>query len=357
VLNVRKSRKSGMLPGSLVYIGDEQAQNTKITMCGYDEKDIVITDIHTAEEAITKKDQFSVLWLDIAGLSAAKIISQIASGYGVHPLTVEDILNTEQLPKLDIFDHYVFVILRVYFYDEKINALKSDQIGIILGNNFIITVQERNSLLFDGIKERLKNQQSVIRKKNADYLIHALLDASVDSYYQVLESIGDMIDEVEQRVMANPTPATVKQIHALKRSIIFLRKSVWPLRETINGLYHRISPLIQDTTLLYLKDVYDHTVQVIDTVETYRDLLSGMMDVYISSINNKINEIMKVLTIFSTIFIPLTFISSLYGMNFNTTMGLNMPELNWRYGYVFILAIMLCVVVVMLLYFKRKKWL
>jgi magnesium transporter len=356
--NVKKSKKNGMQPGSLVYVGDEQAQYTKINMYSYNEQNVSIIDINTAQEAIAKKDPLSVSWLDIVGLNDTKIISQIGTIYGVHPLTIEDILNTEQLPKFDVFESYIFIIIRIYFYDDKINRLKSDQISIILGNNFVITFQEKPSIIFDHIKERLKHTHGTMHKKGADYLMHALLDASVDTYYQVLESIGDAIEEIEEKVIVSHASEMVKKIHGLKKNIIFLRKSVWPLREIISGLYHKVSPLIQDDTLLYLKDVYDHTIQVIDTVETYRDLLSGIMEIYISSTNNRLNEVMKVLTVFATIFIPLTFISSLYGMNFNTAISkFNMPELNWRYGYVSVLAIMLGVVITMLRFFRRKRWL
>lgn len=355
--NNRKSRRSGMQPGSLIYVGDEQAQHTKISMVGYDETNINATAITTAQEAIKEKDKSSILWLDITGLKDVDIISQVTNAYGLHPLITEDLLNTEQLPKLDIFENHIFVIIRVYFYDSKNNKLKYDQISLILGKNFVITIQERESTVFDAVKERLKNPQNLIRKKGADYLFHALLDVGIDTYYQVLESMGDVIEEIEEKIIVNARPDTMKRIHTLKRSIIFLRKSVWPLREIINGLHHKASPLIQDGTQPYLKDIYDHTIQVIDTVETYRDLLSGMMEIYISSINTKLNEVMKVLTVFATIFIPLTFISSLYGMNFDTTVSpFNMPELNWRYGYVGVLGVMLGVVIAMLMFFRRRKW-
>jgi magnesium transporter len=356
--NIKKSEKNGMLPGSLIYVGDEQAKETQISLIGYDEQNVTTMDIKTVDEAIAQKDQFSVLWMSINGLKDVKFISQVSSIYGLHPLTIEDILNTEQLPKFDVFDNYIFIIVRIYSYDHKINRLQSEQISLILGHNFVITFQEKPSSVFDYIKDRLKNSQCLMRRKEADYLLHALLDISVDTYYQVLESIGDAIEDLEEKTVTNTTPEIVKQIHVVRRSVIFLRKSVWPLREVISGLHHRVSPLIQDSTLLYLKDVYDHTVQVIDTVETYRDLLSGIMDIYISTINSRLNEVMKVLTVFSTIFIPLTFISSLYGMNFNTTISrFNMPELHWRYGYIMVLVVMFCVAITMLLFFRRRKWL
>lgn len=354
----KKSKKNGSLPDNSVYIGEEQVQRTTITEITYDEQSVKISDIINIQDIIQQKDKFSITWIDISGLSDTNMISQIGKIYGLHPLTIEDILNTEQRPKLDVFDSYIFIILRIHFYDNKTNILNYNQINLILGHNFVITIQERLSPVFNSIKDSLQNPQNLIHKKGPDYLVHALLDVSVDTYYQILEAIGDVIEKVEEKVITNPSTEVVKQIHSLKRNMIFLRKSVWPLREIISGLHHKVSSLIQESTLLYLKDVYDHIVQVIDTVETYRDLLSGIMDIYISSINNKLNEVMKVLTVFATIFIPLTFVSSLYGMNFNTEVSpFNMPELHWRYGYFFVLSIMLAIVIAMLAFFKRRKWL
>lgn len=355
--SIKKSKKSGLQPGSLIYVGDEQAQHTKITLIYYNEQKITLINDANLQNVTAQKNKDFITWINISGLNDVNIISQIGKFYGLHPLIIEDILNTEQRPKLDVFENYLFIILRIHSYDEKTNTLNSDQISLILGHDFVITIQEKPSTVFNPIKDRLQNPQSLIRKKASDYLAHALLDASVDTYYQILETLGDVIEKVEEQTIANPTTEIVKQIHALKRNMIFLRKSVWPLREIISGLYHKVSSLIKDSTMLYLKDVYDHTVQVIDTVETYRDLLSGMMDIYVSSVNNKLNEVMKVLTIFATIFIPLTFVCSLYGMNFDTTASaFNMPELHWRYGYIFVLSIMLAMVIAMLAFFKRKKW-
>jgi magnesium transporter len=234
--------------------------------------------------------------------------------------------------------------------------INSEQISFILGKNLVITIREDSNDIFGAIKTRLQAPQNFIRKKGADYLVHALIDVIVDGYFNIVEVMGDKIEALEEKVTATPDPKIVKEIHAAKREMIYLRKSIWPLREVISGLQHHTDGLIENETVVYLKDVYDHTIQIIDTVETYRDFLAGMLEVYLSSISNRLNEVMKVLTVFAAIFIPLTFVTSLFGMNFDRSSPYNMPELGWRYGYIYALCLMLIVVVIMLIFFKRKKW-
>lgn len=354
---IKKSAKTGMSPGSLVYVGDEQEEETFISIVNYDDEVVSVTEPADIDDCLTCKDQLNVTWVDICGLKNTKTIAEIGKIYNIHPLTIEDILNTEQRPKIDVFDGYASLIMRVYFYDEKIKKLKSHQISLILGKNFVMSFRVAPSFVFDTVKTHLQNAHNLMRKRGPDHLAHALMDVVVDSYYKVIESIGDVMEQIEAKLVLNPAPEVLREINGLKREVIFLRKVAWPLREVIGGMYHKITPLVQDAEGLYFKDIYDHIVQVIDTIETYRDLLSGMTDIYISSINNRLNEVMKVLTIFATIFIPLTFITSLYGMNFSTAASpYNMPELDWRYGYFFALAIMVAVVITMLLFFRRKKW-
>ena len=226
-----------------------------------------------------------------------------------------------------------------------------------MGENFVITFQERPGDVFESIRARLHNAHSKIRRFGADYLAHALIDVTVDSYFSIIETIGDLVSEIEENIVSDPGKGNMQKIHMLKREIIFLRKSVWPIREIVSGLQRKTTPLIKEETLIYLKDVYDHTIQVIDTIETYRDILGGMLDLYISSVSNRMNEIMKVLTIFASIFIPLTFITGLYGMNFNPEISpFNMPELDWHFGYFFALGLMGLIALIMLIYFKRKNW-
>jgi magnesium transporter len=228
---------------------------------------------------------------------------------------------------------------------------------VIFGKDFVITIQEKDTPVFKSIIERLQNQQSLFRAKSADHLAYAVLDVTVDSYFRIIEELGEQVETLEERLIQKPESTLINDINGLKREVIYLRRAVWPLREIVNKLQLKISNLIHDETLPYLRDVYDHVIQVIDDVEIYRDLLAGMLDLYMSSISNRMNEVMKVLTVFASIFIPLTFFTGLYGMNFNPTVShFNMPELDWKYGYFYALGLMLSVVIVMLIYFKRKKW-
>jgi magnesium transporter len=265
---------------------------------------------------------------------------------------LEDILNTDQRPKMEDFGSYIYIVLKMFYPAEPGTEFNTEQVSLILGPNYLISFQESEEDVFEAIRERIRNGKGRLRKLGADYLAHAVLDTIVDHYFVVLEKLGEREEDLEEVLTKNPTTRTLQAIHQLKREMIFLRKSVWPLREVISGLERAESPLIQASTGIYLRDIYDHTIQVIDNVETFRDMLSGMIDIYLSSISNRMNEIMKVLTIIATIFIPLTFIVGLYGMNFKY-----MPELEWPWGYPAVLLLMAAVSGFMLLYFKRKKWL
>jgi magnesium transporter len=236
-------------------------------------------------------------------------------------------------------------------YDDELKEIKGEQVSLILSENFVLSFQERPGDIFDLIRERLRNAKGRIRKMGADYLAYALVDAVVDQYFVILEKVGERIEELEESLTRNTKPETMQEIHRLKREMIYLRKSIWPLRESISGLEKSESALINKATLKYLRDVYDHTIQIIDTVETFRDMLSGMHDTYLTNISNRMNEIMKVLTIIATIFIPMTFIAGIYGMNFKF-----MPELEWRWGYLAVWVVLVSVALIMVVYFKRKKW-
>jgi magnesium transporter len=348
----KRSTKSGLPPGALIHIGEKKVELAKISILDYDENQFEEKEAKTVEECFPFKDKPTTTWINIDGLHQVDIIEKIGKNFDFHPLLLEDILNTEQRPKIEAFENHIYIVLKMLYYDERTNEISSEQISIIFGQNFVISFQEKVGDVFDPIRDRIRTGKGRIRKMGADYLAYSLMDAIVDNYFIILEKIGEDIEVVEESMMANPTPKTLHAIHRLKRKMISLRKSVWPLREVVNALERSESPLIQNPTRIYLKDVYDHTIQVIDTVETYRDVLSGMLDVYLSSISNKMNEIMKVLTIIATIFIPLTFIAGVYGMNFE-----NMPELKWRWGYPGIWSIMLIIGISMLLYFRKKKWL
>ncbi len=286
------------------------------------------------------------------GIHQLDNIEKIGEHFKIHPLVLEDIMNTGQRPKMEDFNDYLFIVLKMLSYDEEENETKTEQVSLILSSKFVISFQESEGDVFDPVRERIRSDRGRIRKMGVDYLAYSLIDAIVDNYFMVLEKIGEKIEDIEDELVKNPTPEVLHTIHRLKRELIFLRKSVWPLREVISRLERWESPLIDKSIDIYLRDVYDHTIQVIDALETFRDMLSGMLDIYLSSLSNRMNEVMKVLTIIATIFIPLTLISSIYGMNFKY-----MPELDWFWGYPLVYTVMLAVSAVMLIYFRRKKWL
>lgn len=354
----RSSKNRGLVPGTPVFVGEKKAEEIKITIVDYDEKNFEIKEAQAVNECFPFKNTPTNTWINITGLHEVDVINELGKHFGLHPLIVEDIVNTEQRPKTDVFDDYIFLIMKMHKYNVESKEINTEQLSIILGKNFVITFQENHGDIFKPIMTRIKNNKGRIRKTGTDYLAYALMDTIVDNYFNILEDIGGEIGYIEDELVTNPTPETLHKIHFLKREMIFLRKSVWPLREIISGLEREESLLIKESTNIYLRDLYDHTIQVIDSVETFRDMISGMLEIYLSSISNRINEVMKVLTIFAAIFIPLTFIAGVYGMNFNPGKSpLNMPELNWYLGYPFALVLMAGVAVVLLFFFRRKKWL
>jgi len=347
----RTGKKAGLPPGTLVHIGERKTEKTEITIIDYDERQFQEKKAKTVEDSFPFKDKPTVTWINLDGIHQIDIIEKIGKHFNLHPLILEDILNTEQRPKIEDFGDYIFVVLKMLYYDEKESETKTEQVSLVLGLNFVISFQEYEGDVFDAVRERIRNAKGRIRNMGADYLVYALVDAIVDNYFIIPEKIGEKIEEIEEELVKNPTPETLNIIHILKRDMLFLRRSVWPLREVINGLERSESSLIQKSTDIYFRDVYDHTIQVIDMIETYREMISGMLDIYLSSVSNKMNEVMKVLTIFAVIFIPLTFFAGIYGMNFEF-----MPELKLRWGYFGVLGIMAIIGISMLIYFKRKKW-
>ena len=348
----KRSKKIGLPPGTLTHIGDKKTENVEITLINYDEAQYQEREVKKIEECFPFKDKPAVTWININGIHDAEIMGKIGEYVGLHPLLLEDIMNTDQRPKIEDFGDYIFIILKMIYYNEKKNEIEIEQVSLILGLNLVISFQEREGDVFNSIRERIRRGKGKIRKSGADYLAYTLIDAIVDSYFLILERTGEKIEKMEEKLVSNPTPITLQGIHNLKRDLIFLRKSVWPLREVISGLERTESSLIEESTGIYLRDVYNHSIQVIDTIETFRDMISGMLDIYLSSISNKMNEVMKVLTIIATIFIPLTFIAGIYGMNF-----VYIPELQLRWGYFAALFIMAVISIIMLIYFRRKKWL
>lgn len=348
----RKSRKAGLPPGTLVHVGESKTSKVKIRVIDYDASDFQEKEIKNIDECSPYKEKPTVTWINIDGIHDVDIIERIGKSYGLHALLLEDIANTEQRPKIEDFENYLLLILKMLSFDEKDREMKIEQVSLVVGPNYVLCFQEKEGDVFDPLRDRIRRAKGRIRKMGADYLAYALLDAIVDGYFLILEKIGDKIEGLEENLISRPDTTTLRAIHYLKREMIFLRRSVWPLREVISGMSRKESTLIKESTEIFLRDVYDHTIQVIDTIETYRDMVSGMLDTYLSSISNRMNEVMKVLTIFAAIFIPLTFVAGIYGMNFSY-----MPELGWKWGYFSVLAVMATMVIFMLAYFRRKKWL
>jgi len=351
--HVKKSpTKAGLPPGTLVHIGEKKVEKTRITVMDYDERTFQEKEVAAVEECFEFKETSTVTWINVEGLHDVEIIEKLGNRFGLHPLIQEDILNTAERPKMEDYEDHIFLLLKVFVLGNRNHDEKIQQVSLVLGSNFVISFQEKESGVFDPVRDRIRKDKGRLRKLGPDYLAYALIDSIVDGYFGFLERLSEEIEFLEDELITDPKREILQKIHSLKREMIFIRKSVWPLREVVNGLERLETPLIKETTDVFLRDVYDHTIQVIDSVETLRDVLSGMLETYLSSVSNRMNEVMKVLTIIATIFIPLTFIAGIYGMNFKF-----MPELEWRGGYFVVIGVMVAVAVVMLIFFRKKKWL
>ena len=345
------SETAGLPPGTVVYTGDEQTAKVKITLMQFNEKELLEKDFYDVDECFAQTVFEKVSWINVDGIHNTEIIQKIGEKFGIHSLTLEDIANNEQRPKFEEYETYLLSVMKMISYSGEIH---SEQLSVILlDNNTVLSFQEADGGdAFDIIRTRIRTGKGRVRKMGSDYLAYCLIDAVVDLYFVILEKIGDRIEVLEEELVNDPNKKTMKFLHEMKREMIFLRKAVWPMRELINNFERCESKLIKKNTRIFLRDLYDHTIRVIDTVETFRDLLSGMMDIYLSSVSNRMNEVMKVLTIITTIFIPLSFIAGIYGMNFE-----NMPELHTRFGYYILWMVMIVTAVGMIFYFKKRKWL
>ena len=348
-----RTKSPGLSPGTLIHVGQKKSEMVKISFMDYNASG------HFAEGEVTSigeltsiADPATVTWINVAGLHQVEVIEAVGQTFGIHPLFLEDILNTEQRPKMEQYDDYLYMILKMIHWRDDPGEIETEQMSIVLGKTFALTFQEQEKDYFDPLRQRIREAKGRIRQLGAGYLAYALLDIIVDHYFLILENMGEDIERVEEELVTNADPDILQKIHNLKREILFLRRSVWPLREVIGSLQRGDAPLFQADALIYLRDVYEHTIQVIDTVETFRDIVAGLLDIYLSSVSNKMNEVMKVLTIIATIFIPLTFFTSLYGMNFKF-----LPELEWPWGYPALWAVMLTISGGMLFYFKKRNWL
>lgn len=348
----RRSTKAGLPPGTLVHIGEKRQETVHIAYMDYDEGRFQEKQGVTIEECLAFKNTPTVTWINIDGIDDIPVIEKIGKAYDLHPLILEDIVTVGQRPKFDNYERYAYIVLTMLSYNPSNHMVESEQVSIVFGTNFVLSLQEKVGDLFDPIRDRIRFAKGRIRKMGADYLAYSLIDAIVDNYFGILEKIGERIDGMEDELIERPTEEILRQIHSLKREMMSLRRSSWPLRELISAMHRDESALISSQTRVYLRDVYDHTIQIIDTIENFRDIVAGMLDIYLSSLSNRMNAVMKVLTIIATIFIPLTFVAGVYGMNFE-----HMPELRWPWAYPAVLMMMLAIAGVMLAYFRRKKWL
>ncbi|MEJ2627511.1 MAG: magnesium/cobalt transporter CorA [bacterium] len=347
-----RSKKAGQAPGSVIYTGTKRKKPPKITVFDYSPTTVMERVCSSVEETFSYRDTKSVTWINIDGIHKIDIIKKIGKHFNLHPLILEDIVNTDHRPKIEDLEKFLFIILRMYVNNSSVTNFDSEQVSIIITKNCVISFQEQPGDLFDPIRERIRTGKGKLRSMGADYLAYTLIDAVVDNFFFVLEKTGELTENLEKEVIETPVPEVMHKLHSLKQNFLFLRKSVWPLREVITKLQHMESNLMTSSTTMYLNDVYDHTLQIIDMVETMRDIITGLLDMYLSNVSNKMNEVMKVLTIIATIFIPLTFIAGIYGMNFAY-----MPELQYKWGYFIVLGVMGLIMIAMIWFFRRKKWL
>ena len=354
----RAKKKLGMKPGAVVYVGEKRTEAVDITIIDYDETNYQEKKTARVEDCFPFKDSPTITWINFSGIHQVELIEKIGSHFGLHPLILEDLVNTGHRPKLEEGDGFIFVVLNMLYLKENNHDVLSEQVSLIFADNYVISFQEKPGDVFDAVRERIKKTVPRVRFMTADYLAYALMDAIVDHYFVVLEGTGERVEALEEELVSNPASQQLNIIHSLKRELIMIRKAVWPLREVVGGLDRIETPLIKNQTRMYLRDLYEHTIQVIDTVETYRDMVSGLLDIYLSSISNRMNEVMKVLTIIATIFIPLGFLAGVYGMNFDTSASpFNLPELGLKFGYPMFWLIVLIVGGGLFWFFRRKQWL
>ena len=348
-----KKKPAGLPPGTAVYTGDvPKDEKVSIEIIDYKGGEVFEKEITDPAECSVYSQKDTISWINVEGINNVAIVQKLADSLSIHPLVVEDILNVEQRAKMEEFNGYIYLVLKMFHLGKNNGEIIPEQVSIILAKNYVVTFQEGiEGDTFQEIRSRIRNNKGIINNMTSDYLVYSLMDSIIDSYFTILEVFGDRIEHLEEELVNNPQKRTLTEIYRIKREMLYIRKSIWPLREAISRLERGESDLVSRNTHLYLRDVYDHTINVLDTIETYRDMLSGMIDIYLSSISNRLNETMKYLALISTIFIPMTFIASIYGMNFEF-----MPELKWIGGYPFALGIMGVVGLSFLIYFKLKKW-
>lgn len=344
-------KKIGLPAGSLIHIGEKKVEHSRIRIIDFSEDYCMHRQVLGIEDCKQYKEKESITWINIDGLHDVRLIESTGKLFDIHPLVLEDILHTGQRPKIEVFDDYVFLVLRMISYDEEKETVAEEQLSIVLGENYVISFQEKPGNVFDPIRERIIQGKARIRRKKADYLTYALLDAVVDNYFHVLDKLEKKLEELDEEIFENSSPETFRKTGALKKEIMLLRKSIWPLREIVSAITKDEYDLIDESNHVYYRDVYDHIIQVNDILDNFREMISTMHDTYMNIVNNRMNEIMKLLTVIATIFIPLTFIAGIYGMNFRY-----MPELEWQWGYFGVLGVMVLLAGSMIVYFRRKNW-
>ena len=346
----KRSKKTGLPPGTLVHIGERKPDKVTVTVFRYSGASCEEFQLEQPVQLSPPADE-SVVWINVSGVHKVEVVETLGKQFSLHPLMLEDVTNTDQRPKLDDYETYFFLVIKMLSLTER-KEIAVEQVSLVLGRNYVISFQENGTDVFQPVRERLRGGKGRLRQSGADYLLYALVDAIVDQYFAVLESMGEKIEAVQQAVVDDPKPETLNDIHGLKRQLLFLRRAVWPLRDVMNNLSRSDCPFLQQPTKVFFRDVYDHVVQIVDTIETLREMVSASLDIYLSSVSYRLNAVMRVLTVITTIFMPLSFIASIYGMNFEY-----MPELRSRWGYPLVLAVMAAVGVGMLVLFRNKRWL
>ncbi len=346
------NKQSGLVPGTVVYTGNKSSGDLFIEVFDYDKNSYEEKELSKIEEAFSFKDTEPVTWININGINHTEAIEKIGYHYKLHPLILEDIANTQQRPKIDEYDGYLFVVLKMLYFDLD-GKLEIEHISFVLGSNYVISFQEADGDVFDAIRNRIRTGKGRVRSMGSDYLLYALMDAVVDNYFNLIEAMGEKIEELEDDLFEEkPNDDITYDIQGQKREILKIRRAVFPLREVVNRIEKSDHPFITDKTQFYLRDLYDHIIQVSESIDIYREMIWGLMDMYMTTISNKMNEVMKVLTIITSIFIPLSFLAGIYGMNFEY-----IPELKFKYGYFVLWGVMIVIFFGLLYYFKRKKWL
>jgi len=347
----RTSSKIGLPPGSIIYLGEKRVEQVTIKVTEYDEASAETYEIKSVEEIDPFTDTPQVTWVSVCGLHETDFLKQIGEKFKVHPLVLEDILNPYTRPKIEVTDDYLFIVMKLVLFNPEQKILETEQVSFILGRSFLFSFSERTDDIFNPVKERISSQLGKIRKRGSDYLLYALMDVVVDNYFLALEKTEERIELLDDEVINRPDQSQIQSIYNLRNLLLIMRKSIWPSREIVNQLIKDDSDLLDESIEPYLRDLYDHTIHITETIEQQREITNSLMEIYLSMMSNKMNEVMKVLTVIATIFIPLTFIVGIYGMNFP-----NMPEMEWPWAYLAVWGVMIGITLLMLYFFKRKKW-